>query len=139
MAADQTGVAIRTPRPQPTETAVRRPPHCHYFARKAPQRRVRIGDFPRFGRCVVLFACGRTDYDLTVLVGREQERLRLDRLIARARGGESAALLLHGEPGIGKTRLLEHASAGAADFWVLRARPLEAESELVFAGLSELL
>jgi predicted ATPase len=74
-----------------------------------------------------------------VLIGREVERTRLDNLIARARGGESAALLVHGEPGIGKTRLLEHAAAGAADFQVLRARPFEAESELAFAGLSELL
>ena len=74
-----------------------------------------------------------------MLVGREGERTRLDSLIARARRGESAALLVHGEPGVGKTRLLEHAAAGAADFQVLRARPLEAESELAFAGLSELL
>jgi len=74
-----------------------------------------------------------------VLVGREQERTQLDSLIARARGGESAALLVHGEPGIGKSRLLEHAAVVAADFTVLRARPLEAESELAFAGLSELL
>jgi ATP/maltotriose-dependent transcriptional regulator MalT len=74
-----------------------------------------------------------------VLVGREGERTRLDSLIARARRGESAALLVHGEPGVGKTRLLEHAVAGAVDFQVLRARPLEAESELAFAGLSELL
>ena len=74
-----------------------------------------------------------------MLVGREGERTRLDSLIARARRGESAALLVHGEPGIGKTRLLEHAAAGAVDFQVLRARPLEAESELAFAGLSELL
>jgi DNA-binding CsgD family transcriptional regulator len=74
-----------------------------------------------------------------VLVGREDERTQLDSLIARARGGESAALLLYGEPGIGKTRLLEYATGTAADFKVLRARPLEAESELAFAGLSELL
>ena len=74
-----------------------------------------------------------------MLVGREGERTRLDSLIARARRGESAALLVHGEPGIGKTRLLEHVAAEAADFQVLRARPLEAESELAFAGLSELL
>lgn len=74
-----------------------------------------------------------------MLVGREQERTQLDSLIARARGGESAALLVHGEPGIGKSRLLEHAAVVAADFTVLRARPLEAESELAFAGLSELL
>ena len=74
-----------------------------------------------------------------VLVGREDERTRLDRLIIRARGGESAALVLHGDPGIGKTRLLEYAVERATDFRVLRARPLEAESELAFAGLSELL
>ena len=74
-----------------------------------------------------------------MLVGREDERTQLDSLIARARGGESAALLLYGEPGIGKTRLLEYAAGSAADFKVLRARPLEAESELAFAGLSELL
>jgi DNA-binding CsgD family transcriptional regulator len=74
-----------------------------------------------------------------VLIGREEDRTQLDSLIARARGGESTALLLHGEPGIGKTRLLEHAVVTAADFKVLRARPLEAESELAFAGLSELL
>ena len=74
-----------------------------------------------------------------MLVGREGERTRLDSLIARARRSESAALLVHGEPGIGKTRLLEHVAAEAADFQVLRARPLEAESELAFAGLSELL
>jgi hypothetical protein len=74
-----------------------------------------------------------------VPVGREGERTRLDNLIARARGGESAALLIHGEPGVGKTRMLEHAAATAADFKVLRARPFEAESELAFAGLSELL
>jgi DNA-binding CsgD family transcriptional regulator len=46
---------------------------------------------------------------------------------------------LHGEPGIGKTSLLEYAAARATDFRVLRASPLEAESELAFAGLSELL
>ena len=74
-----------------------------------------------------------------MLVGREGERTRLDSLIARARGGESAALLVHGEPGIGKTRLLEHATVTVADFKFLRAHPLEAESELAFAGLSDLL
>jgi DNA-binding CsgD family transcriptional regulator len=74
-----------------------------------------------------------------VLVGREDERTRLDSLIARACGGESAALIVHGEPGIGKTVLLEYIAANASGFTVLRARPLEAELELAFAGLSELL
>jgi hypothetical protein len=74
-----------------------------------------------------------------MLVGRGDERTRLDNLIAQARHGESAALIVHGEPGIGKTSLLEYALAGATGFRVLRARPLEVESELAFAGLSELL
>jgi hypothetical protein len=74
-----------------------------------------------------------------VLVGRGNERAQLDDLIARVRGGESAALVIHGEPGIGKTVLLEYAAVAAANFKVLRARPLEAESELAFAGLSDLL
>jgi DNA-binding CsgD family transcriptional regulator len=74
-----------------------------------------------------------------VLVGRRDERRRLDGLIARARRGQSAALVVHGEPGIGKTSLLEYAAASARGFKILRARPLESESELAFAGLSELL
>lgn len=48
-------------------------------------------------------------------------------------------MLVYGEPGIGKTRLLELAAAAAADFKVLRAHPLEADSALAFAGLFELL
>jgi DNA-binding CsgD family transcriptional regulator len=74
-----------------------------------------------------------------VLVGREDERRRLDGLVAGARSGHSSALIIHGEPGIGKTSLIEYALAGVAGFKVLRARPLEVESELAFAGLSELL
>jgi DNA-binding CsgD family transcriptional regulator len=74
-----------------------------------------------------------------VLVGRGDERAQLDGMIARARDGGSAALVVHGEPGIGKTRLLEYAAEAAAGFTVLRSRPLEAESELAFAGLSDLL
>ena len=74
----------------------------------------------------------------TVLVGRAQERARLDDLVAHARGGGSAALIVCGEPGIGKTALLESAATAATDFRILRIRPLEAESELSFAGLSDL-
>ena len=74
-----------------------------------------------------------------MLIGREDERKRLDGLIAGARRGDSAALVVYGEPGIGKTRLLEYAVAAAVGFKVLRARPLEVESELAFASLSDLL
>jgi DNA-binding CsgD family transcriptional regulator len=73
-----------------------------------------------------------------VLVGRNLQRARLDDLIARARGGASAALIVHGEPGVGKTALLDSAAALARDFTLLRIQPLEAESELAFAGLADL-
>ena len=48
-------------------------------------------------------------------------------------------MIVHGEAGIGKTSLLERAALGADGFVVLRAQPLQTESELPFAGLSDLL
>jgi DNA-binding CsgD family transcriptional regulator/tetratricopeptide (TPR) repeat protein len=60
-------------------------------------------------------------------------------LLEQARAGRSGALLLCGEPGIGKTTLLEEAAAQAQGMRVLRARGVESEAELAFAGLAELL
>jgi DNA-binding CsgD family transcriptional regulator len=74
-----------------------------------------------------------------MLSGRETEIARMDRLLDAARSGTSAALIVHGDPGIGKTALLEHVVAKATGFSVLRAQPLQTESELPFAGLSDLL
>jgi DNA-binding NarL/FixJ family response regulator len=74
-----------------------------------------------------------------VLPGRADEVARIDRLLHGARGGVSAALIVHGDPGIGKSALLDEVAATAAGFTVLRARPLQTESELPFAGLSDLL
>ena len=74
-----------------------------------------------------------------MFVGREAEQARLAALIGGARHGTSAALIVFGEPGIGKTSLLEQAALSAGDFLALRAQPLQAESELPFAGLSDLL
>jgi DNA-binding NarL/FixJ family response regulator len=73
-----------------------------------------------------------------VLVGRADETAAIEGLLAHARGGTSSALIVHGEPGIGKTALLEEATTAAGDFTLLSVRPLEAESELAFAGLSDL-
>ena len=73
-----------------------------------------------------------------MFVGRERERARIDRLLKDARAGRSGALLMHGDAGIGKTALLRWAIAEAADMRVLRARGIETESDIAFAGLGEL-
>jgi DNA-binding CsgD family transcriptional regulator len=70
-----------------------------------------------------------------VLVGRDAERARIDRLLAAAAGGRSDALVLRGEPGIGKSALLDDAAARADGFAVVRALGVESEAELDFSGL----
>ena len=67
-----------------------------------------------------------------MLPGRTDEVAWIDRLVDGARGGVSAALIVCGDPGIGKTALLDEIVATAAGFTVLRARPLQTESELPF-------
>ncbi len=77
----------------------------------------------------------------TVLLGRAEECARIDRLLADARTGSSAVLVVGGEPGIGKTALLEQAKARAreADMTVIAARGVESEAQVPFGGLLELL
>ena len=74
-----------------------------------------------------------------VLLGRERELLVIDDLLAAARLGKSSALVIRGEPGIGKTALLQHATAQRASMRLLSARGVEFEADLPFAGLHELL
>src|SRR4051794_14009234 len=74
-----------------------------------------------------------------MLVGREPECARIDRVLAEARRGVSGALAVHGEPGIGKSALLAYAIHRAEGMTVLRARGVESESELPFAGLGDVL
>ena len=70
-----------------------------------------------------------------MLVGRERECARIDGLLAEARAGKSAALVIAGEAGIGKSAILEHAIARASGMTVLRARGVESESEIAFSAL----
>src|SRR3954451_15182838 len=74
-----------------------------------------------------------------MLLGRDAECERIERLVDRARRGESGVLVLRGEPGIGKTALLEHAEASAGTATVLRVRGVESEVEVAFGGLHDLL
>ena len=73
-----------------------------------------------------------------MLLGRIGELEILDQLIARARDGQSAVLVLRGEAGIGKTALLQHLMSQAPGFRVARATGVESEMELAFAGLHQL-
>ncbi len=76
----------------------------------------------------------------TRLINRDEERRLLDELVAAVRGGESRALVLHGEAGVGKTALLEYVSGRATDAGcrVVSAAGVQAEMELAFASLHEL-
>src|SRR5690348_2135775 len=74
-----------------------------------------------------------------MLLGRDGERHSLTRLLSEARSGTSGVLAIVGEPGIGKSALLDEARDAAAGFTVLRARGVESEAEVPFGGLLELL
>jgi DNA-binding CsgD family transcriptional regulator/tetratricopeptide (TPR) repeat protein len=74
-----------------------------------------------------------------VLVGREAECESIDALLNGARSGVSRALVLRGEPGIGKSALLHYAETEAVGWRILRAAGTESEAELPFAGLDQLL
>lgn len=73
------------------------------------------------------------------LLGRHAERAQLSALVEGVRTGRSGSLLLYGEPGIGKTALLEDVVARAGRMPLLRANGVESETELPFSGLSQLL
>lgn len=74
-----------------------------------------------------------------MLHGREAEQQVIEGLLAGARAGRSAAMVVRGETGIGKTALLDYAAAAAGGMLVLRAAGVETEAELAFGGLHLLL
>jgi DNA-binding CsgD family transcriptional regulator len=73
-----------------------------------------------------------------VLRGRGAECEALSGLLAQARGGRGAALVVRGEAGVGKTALLDYLVKSAADLQVLRLAGVEWEMELAFAALHQL-
>jgi DNA-binding CsgD family transcriptional regulator len=72
------------------------------------------------------------------LTNRYAERGVLDRLVEAVRAGESRALVLSGEPGVGKTALLDYLAQQAADCRIARATGVQSEMELPFAALHQL-
>jgi DNA-binding CsgD family transcriptional regulator len=73
-----------------------------------------------------------------VLLGRVHECEVLDRLLKAVRGGESRALVVRGEPGVGKSALLEYAAGRASGCRVERSAGVESEMELAYSGLDQL-
>src|SRR6478672_3349737 len=72
------------------------------------------------------------------LLGRQRERAVLERLLDTAREGHGGVLVVHGEPGVGKTALLEYALEAAKDFRVVRTSGVGGETELDYAALQHL-
>jgi len=72
------------------------------------------------------------------LLGRKRECEVLERLLDAARGGHGGVLVVHGEPGVGKTALLEYAVEAAQEFRVARTAGVEGEMELAYAALQQL-
>src|SRR5271170_8126506 len=72
------------------------------------------------------------------LTGRLSERGVLDRFVAGVRAGEGRALVVRGEPGVGKTALLDYLAGRASGCLVVRAAGVQSEMELAFAGLHQL-
>ncbi|MEU4699292.1 helix-turn-helix transcriptional regulator [Nonomuraea dietziae] len=74
-----------------------------------------------------------------MLYGREAETSVIDELLDTVRSGRSGALVIKGEPGIGKTALLDYAAGRADGIQVIRRSGVPSESALAYAGLHLLL
>jgi hypothetical protein len=70
--------------------------------------------------------------------GRAREVRELAQFVEAVRAGESRVLVLRGEPGVGKTVLLDHLARHATGCRVARAMGVQSEMELAFAGLHQL-
>src|SRR3984957_15608045 len=73
------------------------------------------------------------------LRGRAAEVKVLAGLVAAVRSGQSRVLVVRGEPGTGKTALLDELAARASDCQVVRVSGLQSEMEFAFASLHQVL
>ena len=72
------------------------------------------------------------------LIDRAAERDTLDRFVAAIRAGQSQALVVSGEAGVGKTALLDYLAANASGCRLVRIAGVQSEMELPFAALHQL-
>src|ERR1700722_10852501 len=73
-----------------------------------------------------------------MLLDRLPERAALSQLLDAARAGRSGVLVMRGEPGVGKTALLDWMIESAAGLRVARVAGVQSEMELAFAALQQL-
>jgi DNA-binding CsgD family transcriptional regulator len=78
-------------------------------------------------------------YAEAVLHGRDAERARITALVDEAWAGRGGALVVRGQPGVGKSSLLRDAIERMEGTQVLTTRGIESESPLPFAALQRLL
>jgi DNA-binding CsgD family transcriptional regulator len=69
------------------------------------------------------------------LINRRSERELLAQLVGAVRAGDSRVLVVRGDPGVGKTALLNYLARSAAGCRVVRVAGVQSEMELAFAGL----
>src|ERR1700722_15776578 len=72
-----------------------------------------------------------------VLVGRGRERATIDRILSEVRDGASRSMVVRGDPGIGKSALVDYMVAAAAGFRVIRVTGVESEMQFAFAALQQ--
>src|SRR6202522_3740424 len=73
------------------------------------------------------------------LTDRRTECGVLDQIVNAVRAGGSRVLVVRGEPGVGKSALLDYLAGRAAGCWVVRTAGVGSEMELACAGLHQLL
>ena len=71
------------------------------------------------------------------LLGRSVECASLDRVLEDARAGRGCVLVVRGEPGVGKSALLDYLAEQAEGCRIIRAAGVEYEAELTLAGLQQ--
>src|SRR5215475_9050225 len=72
------------------------------------------------------------------LIDRHAERSLLDGVLRDVRSGQSRVLVLHGDPGVGKSALMEYVAGQASGCRLVRAAGVESEMELAYAALHQL-
>jgi hypothetical protein len=80
-----------------------------------------------------------SSFETTRLRGRHREIAVLEEVLSKAQAGTSGVLVLRGEPGIGKTALLDYVASHAEGFRVDRMCAVQSEMEVPLAGLHLLL